>query len=172
MSIAYIALGSNLGDKEANLRQALKMLLVKGLQIRSVSSFFKTEPYGVTDQPEFINAVACVKTDLAPEKLLKLLLDTELEMGRVRLRQYQFFTIIDQVIIQKQIQIYISFTPMPQSYPSHFQFSIQKQLQQLFRCQIRFFVLQPLSEIAADKIHPVYKKSIQTLLKSLTDGDE
>ena len=46
MSIAYIALGSNLGDKEANLRQALKMLLVKGLQIRSVSSFFKTEPYG------------------------------------------------------------------------------------------------------------------------------
>ena len=53
MSIAYIALGSNLGDKEANLRQALKMLLVKGLQIRSVSSFFKTEPYGVTDQPEF-----------------------------------------------------------------------------------------------------------------------
>ena len=45
MSIAYIALGSNLGDKEANLRQALKMLLVKGLQIRSVSSFFKTEPY-------------------------------------------------------------------------------------------------------------------------------
>ena len=60
MSIAYIALGSNLGDKEANLRQALKMLLVKGLQIRSVSSFFKTEPYGVTDQPEFINAVACV----------------------------------------------------------------------------------------------------------------
>ena len=91
MSIAYIALGSNLGDKEANLRQALKMLLVKGLQIRSVSSFFKTEPYGVTDQPEFIN---------------------------------------------------------------------------------RLFVLQPLSEIAADKIHPVYKKSIQNLLKSLTDGDE
>lgn len=88
MSIAYIALGSNLGDKEANLRQALKMLLVKGLQIRSVSSFFKTEPYGVTDQPEFINAVACVKTDLAPEKLLKLLLDTELEMGRVRLRHW------------------------------------------------------------------------------------
>ena len=43
MSIAYIALGSNLGDKEANLRQALKMLLVKGLQIRSASSFFKTD---------------------------------------------------------------------------------------------------------------------------------
>ena len=68
MSIAYIALGSNLGDKEANLRQASKMLLVKGLQIRSVSSFFKTEPYGVTDQPEFINAVACVKTDMQHQK--------------------------------------------------------------------------------------------------------
>ena len=144
MSIAYIALGSNLGDKEANLRQALKMLLVKGLQIRSVSSFFKTEPYGVTDQPEFINAVACVKTDLAPEKLLKLLLDTELEMGRVR-----------DLLLYDDLIYYSEKLVLP--HPD---------------MQNRLFVLQPLSEIAADKIHPVYKKSIQNLLKSLTDGDE
>ena len=149
MSIAYIALGSNLGDKEANLRQALKMLLVKGLQIRSASSFFKTEPYGVTDQPEFINAVACVKTDLAPEKLLKLLLDTELEMGRVRLRHWGERNIdLDLLYYSEKLVL-----PHPDM-------------------QNRLFVLQPLSEIAADKIHPVYKKSIQNLLKSLTDGDE
>ena len=155
MSIAYIALGSNLGDKEATLRQALKMLLVKGLQIRSVSSFFKTEPYGVTDQPEFINAVACVKTDLAPEKLLKLLLDTELEMGRVRLRHWGERNIDLDLLLYDDLIYYSEKLVLP--HPD---------------MQNRFFVLQPLSEIAADKIHPVYKKSIQTLLKSLTDGDE
>ena len=155
MSIAYIALGSNLGDKEANLRQALKMLLVKGLQIRSVSSFFKTEPYGVTDQPEFINAVACVKTDLAPEKLLKLLLDTELEMGRVRLRHWGERNIDLDLLLYDDLIYYSEKLVLPHS-----------------DMQNRLFVLQPLSEIAADKIHPVYKKSIQYLLKSLTDGDE
>ena len=151
----YIALGSNLGDKEANLRQALKMLLVKGLQIRSVSSFFKTEPYGVTDQPEFINAVACVKTDLAPEKLLKLLLDTELEMGRVRLRHWGERNIDLDLLLYDDLIYYSEKLVLP--HPD---------------MQNRLFVLQPLSEIAADKIHPVYKKSIQNLLKSLTDGDE
>ena len=155
MSIAYIALGSNLGDKEANLRQALKMLLVKGLQIRSVSSFFKTEPYGVTDQHEFINAVACVKTDLAPEKLLKLLLDTELEMGRVRLRHWGERNIDLDLLLYDDLIYYSEKLVLP--HPD---------------MQNRLFVLQPLSEIAADKIHPVYKKSIQNLLKSLTDGDE
>ena len=155
MSIAYIALGSNLGDKEANLRQALKMLLVKGLQIRSVSSFFKTEPYGVTDQPEFINAVACVKTDLAPEKLLKLLLDTELEMGRVRLRHWGERNIDLDLLLYDDLIYYSEKLVLP--HPD---------------MQNRLFVLQPLSEIAADKIHPVYKKSIQNLLKSLTGGDE
>ena len=155
MSIAYIALGSNLGDKEANLRQALKMLLVKGLQIRSVPSFFKTEPYGVTDQPEFINAVACVKTDLAPEKLLKLLLDTELEMGRVRLRHWGERNIDLDLLLYDDLIYYSEKLVLP--HPD---------------MQNRLFVLQPLSEIAADKIHPVYKKSIQNLLKSLTDGDE
>lgn len=141
MSIAYIALGSNLGDKEANLRQALKMLLVKGLQIRSVSSFFKTEPYGVTDQPEFINAVACVKTDLAPEKLLKLLLDTELEMGRVRLRHWGERNIDLDLLLYDDLIYYSEKLVLP--HPD---------------MQNRLFVLQPLSEIAADKIHPVYKK--------------
>ena len=155
MSIAYIALGSNLGDKKANLRQALKMLLVKGLQIRSVSSFFKTEPYGVTDQPEFINAVAYVKTDLAPEKLLKLLLDTELEMGRVRLRHWGERNIDLDLLLYDDLIYYSEKLVLP--HPD---------------MQNRLFVLQPLSEIAADKIHPVYKKSIQNLLKSLTDGDE
>ena len=144
MSVAYIALGSNLGDKAANLGQAVKLLQAKGLQIRAVSSFFQTEPYGVTDQPEFINAAACVETSLPPEALLKLLLETELEMGR------------DLDLLLYDDLIYHS-DKLTLPHPD---------------MQNRLFVLQPLAEVAAEKIHPVYKKSIQTLLKSLTDGDE
>ena len=88
MSIAYIALGSNLGDKEKNLRRALLLLTQQGVEVVRVSSFLSTEPYGVTDQPQFLNAVACVRTSLAPLALLNVLLATELAMGRVRLRHW------------------------------------------------------------------------------------
>ncbi|WP_298565075.1 2-amino-4-hydroxy-6-hydroxymethyldihydropteridine diphosphokinase [uncultured Phascolarctobacterium sp.] len=155
MSVAYIALGSNLGDKAANLGQAVKLLQAKGLQIRAVSSFFQTEPYGVTDQPEFINAAACVETSLPPEALLKLLLDTELEMGRVRLRHWGERNIDLDLLLYDDLIYHSDKLTLP--HPD---------------MQNRLFVLQPLAEIAAEKIHPVYKKSIQTLLKSLTDGDE
>lgn len=155
MSVAYIALGSNLGDKAANLRQAVKLLQAKGLQIKAVSSFFQTEPYGVTDQPEFINAAACVETSLPPEALLKLLLETELEMGRVRLRHWGERNIDLDLLLYDDMIYHSDKLTLP--HPD---------------MQNRLFVLQPLAEIAAEKIHPVYKKSIQTLLKSLTDGDE
>ena len=155
MSVAYIALGSNLGDKAANLRQAVKLLQAKGLQIRAVSSFFQTEPYGVTNQPEFINAAACVETSLPPEALLKLLLDTELEMGRVRLRHWGERNIDLDLLLYDDLIYHSDKLTLP--HPD---------------MQNRLFVLQPLAEFAAEKIHPVYKKSIQTLLKSLTDGDE
>lgn len=155
MSVAYIALGSNLGDKAANLGQAVKLLQAKGLQIKAVSSFFQTEPYGVTDQPEFINAAACVETSLPPEALLKLLLDTELEMGRVRLRHWGERNIDLDLLLYDDLIYHSDKLTLPHQ-----------------DMQNRLFVLQPLAEIAAEKIHPVYKKSIQTLLKSLTDGDE
>ncbi|MCD8359264.1 MAG: 2-amino-4-hydroxy-6-hydroxymethyldihydropteridine diphosphokinase [Acidaminococcaceae bacterium] len=155
MSVAYIALGSNLGDKAANLGQAVKLLQAKGLQIRDVSSFFQTEPYGVTNQPEFINAAACVETSLTPEALLKLLLETELEMGRVRLRHWGERNIDLDLLLYDDLIYHSDKLTLP--HPD---------------MQNRLFVLQPLAEIAAEKIHPVYKKSIQTLLKSLTDGDE
>lgn len=155
MSVAYIALGSNLGDKAANLGQAVKLLQAKGLQIKAVSSFFQTEPYGVTDQPEFINAATCVETSLPPEALLKLLLDTELEMGRVRLRHWGERNIDLDLLLYDDLIYHSDKLTLP--HPD---------------MQNRLFVLQPLAEIAAEKIHPVYKKSIQTLLKSLTDGDE
>lgn len=88
MAIAYVALGSNLGDKEKNLRRALLLLVQQGVEVVKVSSFITTEPYGVTDQPQFLNAVCEVRTNLEPLALLDVLLATELAMGRVRLRHW------------------------------------------------------------------------------------
>ena len=87
MAIAYVALGSNLGDKKKNLQRALMLLMQQGVDVLQVSGYFATEPYGVTDQPQFLNAVCKVRTNLEPVALLRTLLATELAMGRVRLRQ-------------------------------------------------------------------------------------
>jgi 2-amino-4-hydroxy-6-hydroxymethyldihydropteridine diphosphokinase len=82
VTIAYIGLGANLGDREENLRAALERL--RGLGPIRVSSFRETEPVGVTDQPFFLNAAAELETDLAPRELLARLLEIERELGRER----------------------------------------------------------------------------------------
>jgi len=86
--IAYVALGSNLGDREDNLRRALELMPQQGIQVAAVSKFMESEPYGVTDQPKFINAVARVETDLEPLALLETILGIENIMGRVRRRHW------------------------------------------------------------------------------------
>ncbi|MBQ0107992.1 MAG: 2-amino-4-hydroxy-6-hydroxymethyldihydropteridine diphosphokinase [Phascolarctobacterium sp.] len=88
MSIAYIGLGSNLGDRRANLDRALQEIAAAGIKVTAVSKYLESEPYGVTDQPKFINAVARLGTDLAPEPLLDVLLGIENKMGRVRRRHW------------------------------------------------------------------------------------
>ena len=85
---AYVALGTNLGRLKENLDEALKRLADKGLKITKVSTYIDTDPYGVTDQPRFLNAACEVQTELSAQALLKMLLETELEMGRVRLRHW------------------------------------------------------------------------------------
>lgn len=86
--IAYVALGSNLGDREGNLRRALELMLQEGIHVAAVSKFMESEPYGVTDQPKFINAVARVETDIEPLALLETILGIENIMGRVRRRHW------------------------------------------------------------------------------------
>jgi 2-amino-4-hydroxy-6-hydroxymethyldihydropteridine diphosphokinase len=82
MSVAYIGLGSNLGDREESLRAALSRLGELG-QVRA-SAFRETEPVGVTDQPRFLNAAAELETDLGPRELLARLLEIERDLGRER----------------------------------------------------------------------------------------
>lgn len=150
MSIAYIALGSNLGDKEKNLRRALLLLTQQGVEVVRVSSFLSTEPYGVTDQPQFLNAVACVRTSLAPLALLDVLLATELAMGRVRLRHWGERNIDLDLLLYEDVVLDTPRLHLP--HPD---------------MQNRDFVLLPLAEIAPELKHPTLQKTIWELKEDL-----
>ena len=150
MSIAYIALGSNLGDKEKNLRRALLLLTQQGVEIVRVSSFLSTEPYGVTDQPQFLNAVACVRTSLEPLALLDVLLATELAMGRVRLRHWGERNIDLDLLLYEDVVLDMPRLRLP--HPD---------------MQNRDFVLLPLAEIAPELKHPTLQKTIYELKENL-----
>lgn len=146
MSTAYIALGSNLGDKEKNLRRALLLLTQQGVEVVKVSDFLKTEPYGVTDQPQFLNAVCEVRTNLAPMALLDVLLATELAMGRVRLRHWGERNIDLDLLLYDNVVLDTERLRLP--HPD---------------MQNRDFVLLPLAEIAPESMHPVLQKTISEL---------
>lgn len=81
-ALVGLGLGANLGDPSASLRRALALLRGAGLKIEAVSSLYATAPWGVTDQPDFVNACALARTGLAPLALLDLLKETEQAMGR------------------------------------------------------------------------------------------
>ncbi|MBQ3366751.1 MAG: 2-amino-4-hydroxy-6-hydroxymethyldihydropteridine diphosphokinase [Acidaminococcaceae bacterium] len=148
----YIALGSNLGDKENNMKEALQRLTKKGVTICKVSDFLVTSPYGVTDQPDFLNAVAEIKTDNSPTELLRVLLQVEQEMGRKRIRRWGERNIdLDLLLYDQRI---IDLPDLQVPHPD---------------MQNRDFVLRPLVQIAPDAVHPVLRKTAGQLWKELQD---
>lgn len=143
MGTAYVALGSNLGERKQNLQQALAAMRKHGLNVTRVSSFIETEPYGVTDQPRFLNGACEVVTGLAPERLLSELLAIETEMGRERKRHWGERNIDLDLLLYDDVIMQTAQLTLP--HPDMLN---------------RDFVLLPLKEIAPDAVHPVVKKRI------------
>jgi 2-amino-4-hydroxy-6-hydroxymethyldihydropteridine diphosphokinase len=151
-STAYLSIGTNLGDRHANLQRALAGLSTGGADVRRVSSIYNTEPVGYTDQPWYLNIAAEVETDLPPLDLLCLCRRIEEAAGRTRpfpdaprVIDLDILLYADMIVDEPELQI-----PHP-------------------RMVERKFVLLPLVEIAPGLIHPVLKQSMRALLLSCPD---
>ncbi len=151
---AYLALGSNLGDREAHLAGALAGLrATPGLQVTAVSSVYETEPVGPAPQGPYLNAAARVRTRLAPRALLRRLLEIEAGQGRVhrgvrnaaRTLDVDLLLYGDRCVRQPDLTV-----PHPRL------------------CE-RAFVLEPLCEIAGGVVHPVRRERIETLAARVRD---
>ncbi len=149
---AYLSLGSNLGDRAANLRAAVAQLDVAG-RLLAVSAFYETQPVDVPDQPWFLNCVAAIETDKTPRELLQLALRIEATMGRLRMREKGARRIdIDVVLFGDRI------VDEPGLKIPH------------LAMHRRRFVLEPLVEIAPEARHPELGKTARELLAALAAG--
>lgn len=146
---AYLSLGSNLGDRQASLREAVTRLSALG-EITAKSSLYETEPLEVLDQPSFLNAAVKLITDLAPAALLREILALERSMGRIRTRPKGPRAIdIDIVLFDNAIVEEPGLTvPHPAMHE-------------------RMFVLAPLAEIAPGLMHPGLHRRISDLRDEL-----
>jgi 2-amino-4-hydroxy-6-hydroxymethyldihydropteridine diphosphokinase len=149
----YLALGSNLGERDANLRAALAALQPY-VQIQRVSSIYDTAPQHVTDQPRFHNAMCAGRTRLDPLGVLRLAKRIELELGRVPGARFGPRLIDIDVLLYDDVVIDTPELTLP--HP---------------RMAERGFVLIPLAEIAPDLRHPTLHADISTLAASLPDMD-
>lgn len=150
MNIVYIAFGSNIGDRYEAVEKALEMIEQRGMKIVKKSKIYQTEPYGYTDQPEFINGAVCVETLLNAREVLVNLLDVEGEIGRVR--EFKWGPrIIDLDIIFYNNDI-ISEEDLKVPHPD---------------MQNRDFVLGPLMDICPELIHPLLGEKVKELYNKI-----
>jgi GTP cyclohydrolase-4 len=144
---AYLALGANLGDRQANMIQALQSIRTSA-SIESISSFFETTPVGYLDQPDFLNMACQITTELPPLELLHFLKQIERQMGR----QTSFRNAPRPIDIDILLYDDLVFESSELTIPHP-------------RLTERAFVLAPLSEIAPEVVHPVLKQTMSELLQ-------
>ncbi|MEJ7694682.1 2-amino-4-hydroxy-6-hydroxymethyldihydropteridine diphosphokinase [Daejeonella sp.] len=153
MSIAYLLLGSNLGNSLKYLSDASVLIGLRLGTVKETSSLYQTASWGKHDQPDFINQVLAIETQLNPGNLLKGVLTIERELGRERSERWGSRTIdidillfSDQIIDQPALKV-----PHPFLHE-------------------RRFSLEPLCEIAPNLIHPSLKRPLIDLLNDLSDS--
>lgn len=156
MHKVFLGLGTNMGNREANLKEAIAQINRSIGEILNVSSVFETEPWGFEAELNFFNMSVEVETSHTPSGVLGAILMIETQLGRIRTETQYSSRVIDidilfyDDLIMNEITLKI---PHPLLHK-------------------RKFVLVPLNEIAPDFIHPVLKKSINSLLNSCEDQSE
>jgi 2-amino-4-hydroxy-6-hydroxymethyldihydropteridine diphosphokinase len=153
--LAYIGIGSNLGDKRRNCCRAIRAVAaLEKVCLKRCSPFYATEPVGEKDQDWFVNAVMAVETSLGSRELLRALLAIEGELGRERKRRWGPRVIdLDLLFYGAEVREEASLQlPHP-------------------RLHERRFVLLPLREIAPDLIHPLLGKTVRQMLAELGEGE-
>jgi 2-amino-4-hydroxy-6-hydroxymethyldihydropteridine diphosphokinase len=156
--LAAIALGSNLesrfGDREANLREAVRRIEALG-EVRAVSSFYDTEPVGYLEQPRFLNGALLLETEREPRALMRELLGVERAMGRERVGALaKGPRVIDlDLLLYGDWVLWAEELILP--HPA---------------MQGRRFVLEPLVEIAPEWVHPVLGVTVRELLDGLGES--
>ena len=148
----YFSLGSNVGNKQTYLDKAIRMLKERVNNI-TVSSFYVTEPWGKTNQPEFLNICAKGKTNLSPKELLVFAKNIEASLGRQHIEKWGPREIDIDILFYGTKIVKTKDIEIPHPFIAN-----------------RTFVLVPLAEIAPDFMHPLLKKSIKELSLALDDS--
>jgi 2-amino-4-hydroxy-6-hydroxymethyldihydropteridine diphosphokinase len=152
---AYLSLGANLGDRIANIRKGLELLAEAGVEVRRVSSFYKTEPVDFRAQPWFVNCAAEVGTDLMPMQLLKAVKAVERALGRRNGVAKGPRPLDIDILLYESVAMHSSTLTIPHE-----------------RLAERKFVLIPLKELAADARHPVTQRTVLEMLQETSDTSQ
>jgi len=149
----YLCIGGNLGEREANLEEALEFIDFNFGDVVGVSSMYESEPWGMSDVPNFLNQVVHIQSELTDKELLEEIADLEEFFGRERSSQgYVSREMdIDVLFIDEEV---ISTEALQVPHP---------------RISERRFVLEPMAEIAPEFIHPELKQAVEVLLKACSD---
>ena len=157
MAKVYVGLGTNLGDKEQNLRDAVQKIEEQIGKVVSLSAFYVTAPWGFVSANSFLNAAACVETDLSPLDVLQETQSIERELGRTKKS-------VDGVYSDRLIDIDLLLYEdlvLSVTSPSGVELNLPHPLM-----TERDFVMKPLAEIAPDLVHPVWGKTMRELISS------